>query len=337
MSTPEAVVALINGIRARGLNVRETPPPALDAAHRPWFVSLLLGFAGWLAGIFIIVFIGVTLQLRSTPAVFGIGMALMVGAWAMYYIDRKAVFFDQFALALSIAGQCAVAWSLLEDVKSGTVISAALLVLQLAVMAVMPNRTARTIAALFATIAWCCTAHFAIRYPNTADFFFGNAHEAARVGSASATLAWLLTWLPLGTLAWWMTTREQSWMSTSLRNLARPALTGLLLGISVGGFFTEPFGFMAFGEGALGARLGWWTVFPLLSVGLAMFAAYCAFRLRSFGVMGFAIVAALLHVSRFYYNFGTSLSMKSALMICVGAAMLGAGVLLGKRATGAAP
>jgi len=332
MSTPEAVVALINDMRARGVDVRQTPPPVLDAAHRPWFVSLLLGFAGWFAGILLLVFIAITLELKSSTAAFVIGTALMVGAWAMYFIDRKAVFFDQFALALSIAGQCAVAWSMLEDVKSATVISGVLLVMQLLVLGVMPNRTARTLAALFATVAWSCTAHFAIRYPNTADYFFGSAYEAERVGSGAATLAWLLTWLPLGALAYWMTTREQLWMATPLRDLARPALTGLLLGISVAGFASEPFGFMAFGEDALGARFGWWTLFPLLSIGLAMFAAYCAFRLRSFGVMGFAIFAALMHVSRFYYNFGTSLSMKSALMICVGAAMLGAGVLLGKRA-----
>jgi hypothetical protein len=59
--------------------------------------------------------------------------------------------------------------------------------------------------------------------------------------------------------------------------------------------------------------------------------------LRSAGLAGFAILAALLHVSRFYYNFGTSLSLKAALMILLGAAMLAAGVLLGKRAAEAAP
>jgi len=337
MSTPEAVVALIEGVRARGLTVRDTPPPALDAAHRPWFVSMLLGIAGWFAGILLLVFIAITLELKSDTAAFGIGLALMAGAWAMYFVDRKAVFLDQFALALSIAGQCAVAWSLLEDVRSGTAISAVLLAIQLVVLGVMPNRTARTLAASFAIVAWSCTAHFAIRYSDTADSFSGSAYEAARVGSMPATLAWLVTWVPVCALAWWMTTREHRWMATPLREFARPALTGLLLGTSVAGFATEPFAFMSFGDDALGARLGWWTLFPLLSIGLAMFAAYCAFRLCSFGVMGFAIIAALLHVSRFYYNFGTSLSMKSALMICLGAAMLAGGVLLRKRAVEATP
>ena len=73
------------------------------------------------------------------------------------------MFLDQLALALSIAGQCAIAWALLDDVGSGLTIFATLLVLQLVVLLVMPNKTARTLAALFATIAWVYTIRFVVR------------------------------------------------------------------------------------------------------------------------------------------------------------------------------
>ena len=44
--------------------------------------------------------------------------------------------------------------------------------------------------------------------------------------------------------------------------------------------------------------------------------------------MGLAIAAALLHLSRFYYLFGTSLMWKSAIMLGLGALMVVAGYLL---------
>ena len=41
--------------------------------------------------------------------------------------------------------------------------------------------------------------------------------------------------------------------------------------------------------------------------------------------------AALVHLSRFYYLYGTSLTWKSVIMLCLGALMLGIGVLLQRR------
>ena len=68
-----------------------------------------------------------------------------------------------------------------------------------------------------------------------------------------------------------------------------------------------------------------------LSIAMALYAAWCAFQLRSGGLTGFAIVAALMHLSRFYYIYGTSLTWKSVIMFCAGTAMLGAAVLLQRR------
>ena len=77
----------------------------------------MLGFAGWLAGIFLLAFVGMALDLKSSSSFLVAGLVLCGAAWALYYADRNAVFLDQLALALSIAGQCAIAWGLLEDVR----------------------------------------------------------------------------------------------------------------------------------------------------------------------------------------------------------------------------
>jgi len=331
MSTPEAVASLIDAVRARGIDVPETPPLSLDSDHRPWFVSLMLGAAGWFAGILILVFIAITLRDPSMPTVFGLGVVLLVGAWSMYYADRKGAFLDQLALAISIAGQIAVAWSVLEDVHSATLISAFLLVTQLVVLAVMPNKHARTLAAMFAVIAWVYTVRFALARGYGGNFFL-DREDLQGFDNWRPILAWLITWLPLLAVTGWMTRHESLWMSSGMRDHARPALTGLVLGMALGPVFSEPFALVEFNANVIGMQIGWLALFPLLSIAVAMFAAFCAFRMRSAGLAGFAAFAAFAHVARFYYNFGTSLTWKSLIMVCAGAALLGAGLLLKRRA-----
>jgi uncharacterized membrane protein len=75
----------------------------------------------------------------------------------------------------------------------------------------------------------------------------------------------------------------------------------------------------------------WWSLFPLLNIALAVFAMYASFRLRNLGLLGVAILAALLHLSRFYYLYGATLLAKAAIMFCVGAVLLAAGVWLHRR------
>ncbi len=82
------------------------PEPAA-AAHAPWYTRLMLGFAGWLAGVFLVGFFAGTFVLLFKD---GAGMlvlsALLIGAAVL--VDRKArggEVVGQLALALSMAGQ----------------------------------------------------------------------------------------------------------------------------------------------------------------------------------------------------------------------------------------
>jgi uncharacterized membrane protein len=119
-------------------------------------------------------------------------------------------------------------------------------------------------------------------------------------------------------------------MSSRLRRYARPVLIGTLLGLSVGGIVAEPFTIFAFGIESMGMRFSWWALFPLLSIALAMFSAWGAFRVRSHALLGLAVFAALVHLSRFYYLYGTTLLWKSVIMLTVGASLLLAGIALRK-------
>jgi len=250
----------------------------------------------------------------------------------MYHADRHGAFLDQLALAISIAGQLALAASVLKDHFSALGASVTALVLQILVLLVMPNKIARTLAALFATAAWVYTVRFLIR-PGSIDSIFSEQRFASDVahGLWMLPFAWLLTWVPLLALAAWLIVREPQWMASPLRQFARPMLTGVLLGLSIGAIVAEPFTMVILGTGLWGREIDWLAIFPLLSIMLALFAAYGAFRVRSNGLLGFAVVAALLHLARFYYLYGTTLMWKSVIMLCAGAALLLAGMALRSR------
>ena len=332
--------AFLSLLRENGVIPPNAPAAPDESADRPWFVSLLQGVAGWLAGIFLLVFIFLAFKPESAPVLFGLGVGLLAAAGFMYYADRHGAFLDQLALAISMAGQIAVAASILKDHHGVLTIAVTALVIQVFVLLVMPNKIAKTLAALFATAAWVYTVRFLVRPGGIDEIFRDDRYAGAVDGLGLWTLpvAWLFTWLPLVALAAWLILREPQWMASRARRLARPLLTGLLLGLSMGSIAAEPFTVVVLGTDFWGRGIDWLAIFPLLSIALALFAAYGAFRVRSHGLLGFAIFAALLHLARFYYLYGTTLMWKSVIMLCVGAAFLLAGLALRDRhlETGAA-
>jgi hypothetical protein len=334
MSSRDRFVATL---RERGVIAADAPHPG-EAADRPWFIAVLQGVAGWLAGVFLLLFLGLILRPDDASTIFIVGFMLLGAAWLIYYFDREGAFFDQFALALSIAGQIAVAWGILEHNRSGLTLAVTLLALQITVLVVMPNRGARTLAAFFATIAWVFTVRYLLA-PNAGfDVIFGfDGRQEVKLplGAWTEPLEWLLTWVPLLIIANWLIRRETAWMATGLRDHARPVLTGVLLGLALGGIAAAPFAWFAVGGvPGLGVEFSWRALFPLFSIGLAMFAAYGAFRLRSFGLAGFAILAGLLHLARFYYLYGTTLLWKSLIMLVMGVVLLALGIVLRRQRSG---
>jgi hypothetical protein len=334
VSAPESVEALLAEMRARGVIAADAPALPAVATDRPWFIVLLQGMAGWLAGIFLLIFLALVFKPDATSSIVLLGVILLGAAWGLYFADRNAVFLDQLALALSIAGQVAVTWGSIKDTETALPIAATLLVLQLLVFLVMPNKTARTLAALFACIAWVYMIRFLLVPGSGDEMFFneGGHHVPPLLGAWTGPLSWALRWLPLVALAWWLLARESQWMANRLRAFVRPALTGVLLALSAGILMADPFVTFMVGDRGVGVPVNWTALFPLLSIGLALFAAWCAFRLRSFGLLGFAVLGALLQLSRFYYFYGTSLMWKSAIMLLLGALLLAAGVALQRQA-----
>lgn len=307
----------------RGFLSQDAQMSPVTSGERPWFVSLVLGTSGWLAGLFGIIFVGLIFTPDSAFE-FALAGAIMLGAaYGLYAVDRESAFFDQLALALSIAGQLAMtgaAWEATESV-GGTAALVALM--QVLLVFIMPNRLAKLLATFFACVAWA----LALRFAWWGDDVRGHTEAASLAG---ALLGWVVIWIPIAAATHLLIQREAEWLARGAQRYVRPVLSGLLLSLAVGTWVSEPIGSLEFWSPS--PQTNWLALWPLLAAGAALFAALCAFRLRNRALIGVAISGALLHIVQFYFLLGTSLLMKSCIMLIVGLALQACAVSLARRA-----
>ena len=295
--------------------------PGADAAappERPWYIGALLGASGWVAGFFLLGFVALLFHPDRAQGAAFTGAVLLAAAWGLFKADREGAFVTQLALALSIAGQCLVLFAMNEHAGGIGAIAASALVLQVGLALAMPNALHRGLSTLFATLAWALTVRFV---------FFGEpefwiAARAAAPSLARALAGWLATWLPVGVGLWMLVRREPVWMARGWAPVLRPMLSGAVVGLAFATLGSQPFESLRWLGERSAARPDWLALWPLLSALGALAGAAAGFALRSRALMGASVFAALLHVSHFYYALGTSLLLKSLLMLATGAAML---------------
>lgn len=289
---------------------------------RPWFIGIVLGASGWVAGVCVLVFLGTLFEPDSPIATGVIGLLLLAAAFALYAADRGSQFFDQFALALSIAGQLAMVWAALDASDSDAVTAALTCAMQIVLLFAMPNPFAKTISTFFACCAWALAVRF--------GWWGSISYDAVRqVALAPALIGWFVVWLPIIGITHALISNERRWMPGAARRIARPALTGLLISLGLATWISEPFDSLMFWSDQ--PRTNWLALWPLLGAAGALLAAVYAFRLRSRALIGVASVGALLHVGQFYYLLGLSLLTKSCIMFGVGVLALLAATWLQRR------
>jgi hypothetical protein len=310
-----------------GVIAADAAPLPSQPQDRPWFVSLLQGTAGWLAGIFLLVFIAAAFEPR-TAVHFAISAAVLLpGAFALYRADRSNAFFDQLALALSVAGQIAAlaAFAMVTD-YSESLSAAGAAVMQCVLVIIMPNRLARSLAAFFACIAWALTIRFIWWGEQEA---WSTTQQA--VSLAPALIGWAVIWIPVAAICLAAIAGEAKWMARPEARIVRPALSGLLLALTFGTFASEPLHALTWLFSSGPAPESWLVLWPLLNAAAALFAGFGAFHLRNKALLGVALAAALLHVGQFYFLLGTTLVVKSIIMGAIGVLLLGWGLLLNRR------
>lgn len=288
--------------------------------ERPWFISLLLGFSGWLAGATGLGFIAAALR-PGESAWLPIGLALLAAAWAVLRAVDEANFFGaQLGLVLSIAGQFSVIGGLATTVfRHGDHIGALALTtaaMQLALVLLMPNRLHRMLCTLFACAAWA----FSLRYALWDD---AGLHRRLDPPAAAAAfglplLAWMLAWLPPGLLLRHALRTEARWMAAGQQALLRPLCTGLVVALAWATLVSDPFDALRWSVDHASGDALW----PWLSLLASAGALLAAFALRAPGLMGVCVVAGLFHVVAFYNALAIPLLAKSLTMLAMGGVAL---------------
>lgn len=319
---------LMRELHARGM-VTDSPAsdsPAHPASDRPWYIGMLLGASGWVAGVFVLGFVYTLFKPDSPGAELAIGLVLLAAAWVLFAVDRKAAFTSQLALALSVAGQIAVlfgAYGLLFKVPDGIAgLAFIALLLQLAMLGAMPNRLHRTMSTLFACIAWALFVRYGLWDEPGWRGTGGDTHAHTSLGLALA--GWAIVWFPVGGGLYALIRREPAWMVAGWQAIIRPVSIGLIAGLAVATLLSYPLELYFFWIADAQHQENALALWPLLSALAALGAMAAAFALGSRGLVAVCIVAALLHMSYFYYVMGTSLLVKSATMLLLGALLMGA-------------
>jgi hypothetical protein len=329
MSETITIEALARELAARGVPLKGAEPMTAVESNRPWFIGAVLGVAGWFAGMFALGFMAMLFNPQGAGD-FGVIGVFMLGAAVALYTLGRGMFVEQLALALLIAAEVALLWAVGEGTDSATATSAIMAALELALLAAIPNRFAKSLSAFLAIVAWA----FAVRFALWDDATLGDRHHAIPLLPAFG--AWLAIWVPLIAATHFLVAAEARWVAGRWRKLARPTLGGLLAGLSLATWASEPFDNLSFWAETSEAHTNFLVHWPLLATGTALFAAVSAYRLRDRPLVGVAVVGALLHMAQFYYGLGVSLLAKSVLLGVLGGLLLvGANVFARRDAAGA--
>jgi hypothetical protein len=317
------------GFLAEGQQLSVDAAPQATAS--PWYVQVMMGACAWFAGLLLLAFVilGVFETLfrgsENWGGVLVIGLVACGAAAALYAaVDETSPFGTQFALSMSWAGQVGIALALGGMGNERTALWG-MLIVELALVVVVKNRLHRVLTSVGAVIAWALATH---------EILFGelpgSTHAlpaASYQGSAIAAMLWLVVWAPVAYAAWWLVKHEAQWMAEGREALLRPVTHGVIASLSIAPLGTHPAAFWMslglgstrdFTDGSYGATALW----PLLAVMLAMLSLALAFAIRNRPLIGLAIVFGLLEVSCFYYVLGTTLLVKSIVMIVLGAALM---------------
>ncbi|MDX1493819.1 MAG: DUF4401 domain-containing protein, partial [Longimicrobiales bacterium] len=129
-------------------------PLPFGTGGRPWYVSAVLGAAGWLASLFGFLFIAISLS-PDTPSEFAVsGTLLLAAGFGLYRAAQESAFFEQLALALSLAGQLCLLWAVGETTESATAVAAFAVLLSAGVVSAFPDHFIKALSSFFASVAW---------------------------------------------------------------------------------------------------------------------------------------------------------------------------------------
>jgi len=134
--------------------VTEGAAPETGKLESPWYVKVLLAFSGWLAALFLLGFLGVGFNIKSSTVAFIVGGMMIGGAFAILRVPNNE-FVEHLALAVSLAGQALVVYAIFNVLHRNEKVAWLLVVLlQVPLAIVIPNFVHRVFSSFIAAFAF---------------------------------------------------------------------------------------------------------------------------------------------------------------------------------------
>lgn len=318
-------------------------PQAIES-DSPWYVRVMLGFAGWLGALFLLLFFGFALGsfFRNSGSLLVVGAIICVLAALLLKIS-KTDFAAQFGLAVSFAGQALFAIGLLGIFKQENRVLGLLAfsISECLLVYCVHNSVHRVLTATAAAIALCFTlaelGMFSLALPLLmAGFAFLWLNEpcwpnrdraAAHTGYGIALAALYCTSAPMiRHLMWIGYGHQNTWFTgTAMYWLRLATLCGVTLWVIIALLKREQARFDA--PAVRCALIA--TVFiaalsfkaPGILTGLII--VILGFANGNRVLWGLGIFSLLVYLSQYYYMMQETLLVKSGILFATGAAMLG--------------
>jgi hypothetical protein len=338
---------LWNDFTAAGIVTGQMPQPI--KSDSPWYVRVMLGFAGWLGALFLLLFFGFALSrlYRNSGSLLVVGAITCVLAALLLRISKND-FTDQFGLAVSFAGQGLFAYGLLVIFKHENMVLGLLTVSVIEGLLVyfVHNSVHRVLTAAAASIALCFTltelGMFSLALPLLmAGFAFvwlnepGWPHRskgAAHTGYGLALAALYCTSVPMVQhLMWIGSGHRNTWLtSTGMYWLRLAALSGVILWVIITLLKREQARFAAPAVrcALIGAVIIAALSFKAPGILTGLIIIILGFANGNRVLCGFGIFSLLVYLSQYYYMMQQTLLTKSGILFATGAAMLGSLALL---------
>ena len=160
MALKPSLREVLSLLREQGTVPPDTEPRAMtamesfwrSAAATPWYVRVLIGFGAWVAACFLCVFFGMLLDFRKLEGLFFVGLVLCGGTTGLRYLSSQ-IFLSQLLLAFCLTGQALFLVGLAGLSDNETATALGFLLLELALLALYPDRTLRFLATVGGAMA----------------------------------------------------------------------------------------------------------------------------------------------------------------------------------------
>ncbi len=331
-----------NELKTAGVVSGELPQSTAKAATHLWYVRVLQGFAGWVAAVFLLGFLGfgVIGLFEHGTALITMGVIINLSSYVYFKAKPESDFFNQLVLVFSLTGQFLVAFGLLE-------------------LYGFSNRQWLLLVGLYQLLLMGFINHYLHRFLSTwfaVIALFWGFELLIYTGLGSALVAALFVWLWLDKTGWrvaqefyepiayalgfsllqlnvqsqlwlngyWLQSNQAGWVGQNAAGLTA-LVNSLVLLYFVYRMIEEQrisWSSTAGRLAILAAVIMLFSALPVIGVSSALLVLLVGFARQNKLLQAMGCVALLGFVSWYYYLLNITLLHKSLLLIVIGAVLL---------------